>query len=232
MNKPHRTRRSTLADSRPASGADRRTRTALTIPQKKYSNEAISLYIYGRSAASMPLLQFLAYYQCIEYFFPLYWNAEMISRVRRTLNDPRSNSDNDKDVNRLIQMMSTRGKAGAPERDQLQATIAGCVDSDEIATFLQCCSEGMTKTLTTKGYISGVRPLALHDKENKLTHQVANRLYDLRCRVVHSKEDGGTSQIDVLLPFSREAERLSADIVLARFLAQKAIIASRGGRLV
>lgn len=227
-----RTRKFPLDDDpRPSGGAAPRTRPALTIPRKKYSNEAISLYIYGRSATSAPLLRFLAYYQCLEYFFPSYWDAEMIGRVRRALNDPRFDSDNDKDVNRLIRMMSMRGRVGAPPREQLRATVSGCVDSDEIEIFLQGSSEEMTRALTTKEYISGVRPLALRDKKNELTHQVADRLYDLRCRVVHSKEDGGSSQIDVLLPFGREADRLSADIALARFLAQKAIIAGRGGRL-
>lgn len=228
----HRTRGPAVGSSRSPSDTERRTCTPLSVPRKRYSNEAISLYMYGRSAMGMPLLQFLAYYQCIEYFFPSHWNAEMISRVRRTLNDPRFDSDNDKDVNRLIQMTSTQGRVGAPEREQLKATVSGCVDSDELTAFLQDCSEESFEALMTKGHIRGVRPLTLQDKQNRLTHQVADRMYDLRCRVVHSKEDGGVSQADVLLPFGREADRLFADIALARFLAQKAIIAGRGGSLL
>jgi len=72
----------------------------------------------------------------------------------------------------------------------------------------------------------------VNDKNDKLTNQVANRIYDLRNRVVHAKEDGGPAVgVEVLLPFSAESERLTADVALIRFIAQKVIIADRRGPL-
>lgn len=198
----------------------------LRVPTKKYSNDAISLYTYGRSASDMPLLQFLAYYQCVEHFLPQYWNQELVGRVRRALNDPRFDSDESAHIGKILQIASSAGRSGAPERDQLRATIENCTDSSELEEFLQE-NDAVRDALTDKHGVGGLRPLALKDKNHSLTSQVATRIYDLRCRIVHSKDASETSlDSRVLLPFSTDADRLDADIALVKFVTQKAIIAS------
>ena len=88
----------------------------------------------------------------------------------------------------------------------------------------------MKEALLAKNRLAGIAPLTPLDKNNRLTTQVANRIYDIRCRIVHAKEDGGPSgNTDVLLPFSAEADLLGPDVMLVRFVAQKAIIAGRRG---
>jgi len=204
----------------------------LSVPRRKYSNEAVSLYTYGRSATDMPLLQFLAFYQCIEYYFPQYWNAELIARMRRALNDPRFNPDEDPHVGRLLQIAGSRGRTGASEREQLRTTVDACVDPDEIAEFIGENEAALTELTMRSGGLTGVAAIKVNDKNDKLTNQVANRIYDLRNRVVHAKEDGGPAVgVEVLLPFSAESERLTADVALIRFIAQKVIIADRRGPL-
>jgi hypothetical protein len=203
---------------------------ALRLPTKKYSNDAVSLYTYARSATDMPLLQFLAYYQCIEYFFPQYWNNELLSRLRRTLSDPRFNTDNDRDLGRLLQVVSSGGR-GAPEREQLRTTIEACIDQSELRSLLEDELDGYLEGLSDKNRLRGVRALAIKDRNHPLTNQVADRIYDLRCRVVHSKDEGTSAYPEVLLPFGREADRLGPDIALIRAIAQKVIIAGRRGEL-
>ncbi len=204
----------------------------LSVPRRKYSNEAVSLYTYGRSASGMPLLQFLAFYQCIEYYFPQYWNAELIARMRRALNDPRFNPDEDPHVGRLLQIAGSRGRTGASEREQLRTTVDACVDPDEIAEFIGENEVALTELTMRSGGLTGVAAIKLNDRNDKLTNQVANRIYDLRNRVVHAKEDGGPAAgVEVLLPFSAESERLTADVALIRFIAQKVIVADRRGPL-
>jgi hypothetical protein len=66
--------------------------------------------------------------------------------------------------------------------------------------------------------------IQLRDRKNDLHSQVSNRIYDLRCRIVHSKEDGGGESVDLLLPFSREVATIWPDIELLRFLAREALI--------
>jgi hypothetical protein len=50
----------------------------------------------------MPLLQFLAYYQCLEFYFPIYSQTEAQRRVRAILKNPGFNPQRDTDVNELL----------------------------------------------------------------------------------------------------------------------------------
>jgi hypothetical protein len=79
--------------------------------------------------------------------------------------------------------------------------------------------------------LNGVTSLNPQNKNLDMRTQLANRIYEIRCRIVHSKSDGGASEIPILLPFSKEAELLSADVQLLRFLAQKVLLAGSRSRL-
>ena len=58
----------------------------------------MSLYWYGTSARGMPLLQFLAFYQCIEFYFPTYIQAEARRQVRNALKDRTFRVERDADI--------------------------------------------------------------------------------------------------------------------------------------
>jgi hypothetical protein len=57
-----------------------------------------------------------------------------------------------------------------------------------------------------------------------LLADVARRIYRIRCRIVHTK--GDDQEVELLLPFSREAQSLTHDIALVEFVATKVLIAS------
>ena len=66
---------------RPLIKSDELSRKPLQFPNCRYDREPASLYWYGRSATGMPLLQFLAFYQAIEYYFPVYSQNEAIKHI-------------------------------------------------------------------------------------------------------------------------------------------------------
>src|ERR1700733_4243218 len=86
----------------------------------------------------MPLLQFLAFYRTIEYYFPVYSRNEAIKRVRTFLKDPSFNAHDDGDVSRLLSSLDL-GRAGGlgDGRAQLRATILQCVDARDLREFLE-----------------------------------------------------------------------------------------------
>lgn len=53
----------------------------------------------------------------------------------------------------------------------------------------------------------------------------AELIYDIRCKIVHTKQDGAGEE-RLLLPLSPEADLLQRNIDLIQFLAQKAIVAA------
>ena len=200
----------------------------IALPRNNYAAPAVSLYNYARAATQTPLLEYLAYYQAIEFFFPSFWQADVMERVRQELRDPRFDEENDAQLTKLIGLAMQAGKGAPSERDQLRTTLNRCLSDDQLREFLQEDNERQEK-LAKKDYLKDVTILNLKGVA-RIGDQVADRIYDIRCRIVHGKEDGG-GRAEVLLPFGKEAERLAHDIEVVRFLAQKVIIAGSRGRL-
>lgn len=193
-------------------------------PQNRYAVEPLELYRYGRSAQGLPLLEFLAYYQALEYFFPHYTSEEVLNSLRAHLIDPRFSARRDGDLHKLITLVRPVARTSVSEREQLRATIVGCIDAASLEEFL-------TSDLDMQAHFCGNRQAVNHVKKIRLAgdadlrHQVADRIYDVRCRIVHAKQDGGDSGVELLLPASDEARALLPDIDLVRMLAQRVILA-------
>lgn len=194
------------------------------LPNLQYSKEALSLYGYARGAVGLPLLQFLAYYQVLEFFFPQYVRQEVLKRVRHELADPRFDATNEADLARLISISNPGGGSYVGEREQLKSTIFGIVDEESMREwFLQ--NSHVATDLQDKKRIKGVPPVNLENRGQSILDQVSSRVYAIRCRVVHTKSDGQDSSDSLLLPGSKESERLKSDVYLLEYLAQKAILA-------
>jgi hypothetical protein len=194
------------------------------LPRFRYPPEALNLYHYGRSAYGMPLLQFLAFYQVLEFFFPQHFRRHLLQRLRQELMEPRFDVGNDSHLTRILSLASTSGRGNASEREQLKATINACIDESTLRGFLEEDPDRL-ELLGDKKRIKGIPVLETKNRAASLLDQTAERIYALRCRIVHTKGDGADTIADLLLPSGPEAAALDADVDLVQFLAQKAIIA-------
>ncbi|MEV6832359.1 hypothetical protein [Amycolatopsis sp. NPDC051102] len=224
-----------LARRREYVGAARRTLNAKgeqqypQLPKRKYAREAVTLYSYGRAATNTPLLQYLAYYQAIEFFFPSFHGAELLSKVRNKIRDPRFDVEDNSSLQRIVKIAGGFNRGNTGEKDQLTATLSGSLDDTHIREMVKNVL-GMEEFLGKKDQIKGVPTISFAPNSQVLA-QVAERVYRLRCRIVHSKADGGASSVDVLLPYSAEADRLSYDLALIHFLCQRVIACGSRGNL-
>jgi hypothetical protein len=66
--------------------------------------------------------------------------------------------------------------------------------------------------------------ISISNPNSDLRQDVADRIYDIRCKIVHSKADSRNEEFELLLPFSKEAEQLAFDIELAQYVAQVVLI--------
>ncbi len=199
----------------------------LDMPRIEYDADPLSLYWYSRVAEDMPLLQFLALYQCIEYYFPVYSAREAQQVLRTTIKDPRFNFDRDIDVATLLQdLRISRGGGYGSEVEQLISVVETCALDRELLTFLSERDDRKEfyANKDSYGVISKIR-VPLGESASDRLQSIAKRLYDIRCRIVHSKADQDHA-IAVILPFSKEAQMLTHDIALARFVARKTLVAS------
>ena len=110
------------------------------------------------------------------------------------------------------------------ERTQLRATLQECLDPDELRSFLENDVErkeflsAQTKSLTSMR-------IPINKPRADLRNEVADRIYDIRCKIVHTK-GGGEGELELLLPFSKEAELLYYDIELIQYVARQVLIAA------
>jgi hypothetical protein len=197
----------------------------LQYPKTEFDDAPLSLYWYARSAFGMPLLQFLAFYQVIEFYFPTYSKAEAQRKLKAILKDPTFRGDRDADIGKLLSTIYvTRTGAFGDERSQLRATLTECVDSAALRGFLEC-DDARKEFYSTKGKDPLYHKIPLSNPTADLRNDVADRIYDIRCRIVHTKNDSREGELELLLPFSAEAQKLSVDIELVQHLAQAVLIA-------
>jgi hypothetical protein len=200
----------------------------VSLPRYSYDDKAAALYWYGRSARSLPLLQFLAFYQAIEVFFPHYSRIETVGRVRNFLKNPAFDGSKDADINGLLNLASGVPGFGVSERLQLRSVVDACVTADELRQFL---TEDTDRKAFFDGSFKDVSKVRISLREDAdIINQAVERIYDIRCKVVHTKNSDTGLGPEVILPYSREAELLHDDIDLLRFIARKVLIAS--GRLL
>lgn len=197
---------------------------SMKFPEMEYDDVPISLYWYARSATGMPLLQYLAFYQVIEFYYPTYSQAEARKRIKNILKNPSFRPDKDADIGKILSLFNNRGKLG-DEKTQLKATITECTSVEELKTFILDDEDRKEFFQSKNKGISNFK-IALQNEGSDLITQVCNRVYDIRCKIVHTKEDYQTDSLDILLPFSKEAEQLVYDIELIQYLSQKVLISA------
>lgn len=194
----------------------------------EYDREPMSLYWYAKSAAELPLLRFLANYQVMEFYFPVYSQAEAQRTLRNVLKDPAFDPSRDADVAKLLTAIKVGAKGRntyGDESEQLEATIRASVTADDIREFLISESEERYRFYTSDDAkkLTG-ETISVRRKSDDHRGLVAKRIYAIRNRIVHHK--GGFEEREPLLPFDRETAHLRHDVDLVEFLAQKVLIAS------
>ncbi|MEV6573004.1 hypothetical protein [Streptomyces sp. NPDC051577] len=166
-------------------------------------------------------LAFLSYYQILEYYLPVAHKREAVRRVRRVLRS--LDFDTEKDSSVLKILNSVERSHGASEGEQLRALVEDSVPEDKLRAFFEGLDE---RHFGKRGPISGVGAIHLNSGES-IGSQVAKRVYALRNRIVHAKDDPRYAGAAVLLPGSSEEAHLLPDIELMRLLAVEVVVDNR-----
>ncbi|WP_413174391.1 hypothetical protein [Anabaena azotica] len=190
----------------------------------EYEEKPLSLYIYALSEEEMPVSQYLHYYQVIECYFPKFFNKEALRIMKETIKDPsfyESEETLDSNINNLFDKIIGIIRSQT-EEDLLKLTIKHCVNREELRSFFQ------EKKDRQKFFENYNKWNDITIKESPLStggdirNKTAIRIYDIRCQVVHTKNDP-TDQRKFILPLSEEAQKLGYDIELVKFIARKVL---------
>ena len=82
-----------------------KTPPKLKPPKFEYDHETMSLYWYARTARNMPLLQFLAFYQILEFYFPQYSYREAQQKIKNLFKDPTFDINKDNDIAQILSII-------------------------------------------------------------------------------------------------------------------------------
>lgn len=178
----------------------------------------------------MPVLQFLAFYQVLEFYFYRYLRHKAEQEIRNLLEEEPFDQLREADKLRLLEAIRLRygggKKLGASERQMLETTIRECVSQVDLRRFMIDNDEryDFFASRTLPKMVSEC-DLPVFDARLDLRRSVAERIYDIRCRIVHAKAEFEAQ--GPLLPTDPEAQYLRHDIDLVRYLARKALQKSR-----
>ncbi len=195
-------------------------------PKFEYDEEAMSLYWYARTSINLPLLQFLSFYQILEFYFPSFSYTEAQQKIKNLIKNPLFDVNKDTDVSQIINIIkiSAKGKSIGDERTQLKATIHNVIDNESLVKYL---SENAERKdffdITKKSKSLAKQKISFSNPDNDIRVEVANRIYEIRCRIVHTKDE---DDMDLILPFSTDLIHLKHDIEHVEFIAKKVLIAT------
>jgi hypothetical protein len=205
---------------------ERALTTPPRFPELVHNDDAASLYLYARSMWQVPLLEYLAYYQVLEFFMPQYARQASVHKLRDVLRDPRFDYNDEVALGRVIEMLVDRSRTSSNEREQLKATVLRCLEPGVLTQYFEGHPRGAAAMSDSK-WIADVRTVKPKEPGATLVEQVSDRIYDLRCRIVHGK-DGGNGRGEPLRPFGPESKLLAHDLALIRFVAQRVLLTSSG----
>jgi hypothetical protein len=203
--------------------SNNREKFSITFPEYQYNSKAMSLYWYASTARRIPLLQYLAYYQVIEFYFPVFAEKEAQGIIRRKLKNPSFDKNSDIDISKLIEDIKPFIRGYGDERSTIIATVKNCVSEKELREFFQEDSKMFNFFKDSKSKIAEQK-ISVESSKADILNETANRIYEIRCKIVHTKSIETGSNSGLLLPFSKEAQQLSFDIELVKFVARKVLI--------
>ncbi|NEA79452.1 hypothetical protein G3I30_10135 [Actinospica acidiphila] len=201
-----------------------RTQTLQSVrfPETEIEPAVSVLFGFAGRATENPPLAFLSYYQILESFYPMASRRSGIRELGLALADQRFNRHDKKHLMGILAI--GENAANGTESEQLRTVLGEFVRSQSLVEFFSLSIWG--KHFTKQGPIKGITDsINLENKQTPLAKQVAERVYRIRNRIVHAKDDPKYADVPALLPQSSEAESLGPDIELVRLLSYEVILA-------
>jgi hypothetical protein len=159
----------------------------------------------------------------LEYFFPKYTRADSLQRMARVLRSPTFDAHDDQDVLRAVSVAADAGNARLSEEDQLIVCLRAIITDRELEEFIDECD--LRERLADKrGTLSS--KLVTSKSGEDLVAQLGHRIYDIRCRIVHSKGFSQREDGPGLLPGTSDEDLVLYELPLIDFLAGQALAAA------
>jgi hypothetical protein len=206
---------------RPFTTVERRPGFELELPLVRYDDDLLRFYQLGIST-EIPELQYLAFYQVLEYFFVSVADDALYAKLRARLANP-SFRLVPRHLDQVIQDVLGHAKT-TDETEMLKLVIEKYVDEQQLVAFINRYEEHVGERWYTKkrerfGVEGEVKVQPGHVVGN-----VAKVVKVVRNALVHSSDR--FERVGRHIPFSQSSELVQREVPLLKFLAERVIMAS------
>ena len=194
-------------------------------PSGKYPHAPVLMYHAGSDHLSAPPIRYWAFYQVLEYFFPRFTREEVLQKLAIHLRSPGFDPHNDEDIESALHISSLSEGHAVGEGEQLARTIRAIATADEIVKLITDLE--LQEHVADRKSDLTKRTIQLSDT-SEILEQLAERTYDIRCRIVHSKDSnlGGNVDGPGIIPGTYQDDLVIAELPIIQFLAERAIVSS------
>ena len=187
-----------------------------------YPSEPTSYFLKANIMHDLKFYQFLLFYHCLEYYFPQYSYLYLKDPIDKVLKG-NSNNNIKKNgvVNEILDVIRNKSKVER-EEDVLKVLINCSFDeSIEDINFYINNQDRLKEYFITSTEYNAIskKPIYGSDKIISLD-KIALRIYDIRCAIVHKKND---PKKDKLYPNLRTFELIKHDNELLKYIAENII---------
>jgi hypothetical protein len=193
----------------------------LSLPTASFNSDIISFYQLGMTS-DIPILQFLAFYQVLEYFYVTVSDEQLYNKLSRQLKDPKFNTA-PYYLDRLIQEVLEHRRI-TDETEMLKNVLSKFIDEAELIKFIHAYEDYLGEKLYTKKRDVFGEEVEVKLAPGHVIGNVAKIIKAVRNALVHSSDFYGRNARHV--PFSKSTEIVKREIPLVKFLAERIIIAS------
>ena len=169
-----------------------------------------------------PVIQFLSFYQVLEYYFVSISEEQLYTKLSQRINDLKF-STSPRNLDRLIQDTLTH-KRETDETEMLKNVLIRFVDEDEIIEFIKAYEEYLDDNLYTKKRTIFGEAVEIWLNPGHVTGNLAKRIKIIRNALVHSSDRYERQQR--YIPTYGSEKMIRNEIPLLRFFAEKVIIGS------
>ncbi|WP_146161337.1 hypothetical protein [Nocardia sp. MDA0666] len=208
-------------DSRRARISRGRSSPTVRFPETRIEPQVSSMFGFASALHDNPPLRFLSYYQVLEAHFSIAVKRQALRELELELSDPIFDRHSKKSLNRVLSIAEKVSETS--EGVAIRTLLEHYVRTDKLIEFFSENDWG--NHFTKQGPIVGIGDNINPKNSNLiLPHQVADRIYRIRNRIVHAKGDAKYRDTPPLLPHTPEADALYPDIELARLLCSEVIL--------
>ncbi|MDP3066645.1 MAG: hypothetical protein Q8N08_07900 [Methanobacteriaceae archaeon] len=192
----------------------------MAVPRRIYNREPLYYYHQALSAEN-PVLEFLSYYQVLEYYYKIVADEDLINGTKNIIATPDFSSENAEKLEKLVSFIKgTENRYN--EENSLQLVLKKYLDVDELRYDLNNYDVDFYEHITN-GEIEFVEVPQLRELEDaQFKKLLARRIYRIRNALIHSKEGFK----DRYVPFSEHESELRRELPLMRFTAEQVLLKS------